>query len=133
MSAKYTLWTASLVIAIFSVPAVKRYAYFPGDVAVKRRAQSLCLRNLNWAKGISKSAELPRLWFIPAVVMSASRALAGWRETVLSIVSLAGMLALGYGFSPAIARLKPSPRPVHVATSLPGYSLCSNSFVVRWV
>ena len=52
MRANYnTVWTGLLIIAVPVTPAMKRYAYFPGDVAVEKWVQSLVPPNLNWPDG----------------------------------------------------------------------------------
>jgi membrane-associated phospholipid phosphatase len=111
--------------------AVGRYAYFPVDVAAERSVQSLFPGDLTWAREVSTSAEFPWLLIILAIVAALSWAFAGWRAALLSIVSLAGMLALGMWLGPIIGQPRPSPDLVHVAKRLSGYSFPS-LFALRY-
>ncbi len=111
--------------------ATKYYAYFPGDVAVARWVQSLVPPNLNWAAGVSRTAEFPWLLLILALIFALSWALAGWRAALLSLISFAGMWALGNWLGPIIARPRPSPELVRVFRPLPGFSFPS-LFALRY-
>jgi len=57
--------------------------------------------------------------------------LAGWRAALISILSLAGMLALGNWLGPITARPRPSRELVHVFRPLSGYSFPS-LFALRY-
>ena len=131
MRTEYAVWIGLLIIAALLTLAAKYYAYFPGDVAVERWVQSLLPQNLNWAAGVSRTAEFPWVLLVLALVFALSWALAGWRGALVSVVSFGGMLALGYWLSPAIARPRPSPELVHVFRPLSGYSFPSQ-FALRY-
>jgi len=72
MRAKYALWAGLLIIAVLVTSATKYFAYFPGDVAVERWVQSLVTQNLNWAEGISRTAEFPWIFLILALIATLS-------------------------------------------------------------
>jgi membrane-associated phospholipid phosphatase len=131
MRPKYSLWIGLFIIAVFATLAAKYYPYFPGDVAVERWVQSLLPPNLNWAEAVSRTAEFPWILLILALVFALSWVLSGWRAALISILSLGGMLALGYWLSPVIARPRPSPELVHVYRPLSGYSFPSQ-FALRY-
>jgi membrane-associated phospholipid phosphatase len=131
MRTEYAVWIGLFIIAALVTVAVKYYPYFPGDMAVERWAQSLLPQNLNWAQGVSRTAEFPWVLFILALVFTLSWALAGWRAALISVLSLGGMFALGYWLSPVIARPRPSPELVHVYRPLSGYSFPSQ-FALRY-
>ncbi len=131
MRTEYAIWIGLWIIAALLTLAAKYYAYFPGDVAVERWVQSLLPQNLNWAAGVSRTAEFPWVLLILAFVFALSWAVAGWRGALVSAVSFGGMLALGYWLSPAIARPRPSPELVHVFRPLSGYSFPSQ-FALRY-
>ncbi len=131
MRTEYAVWIGLWIIAALLTLAAKYYAYFPGDVAVERWVQSLLPHNLNWAAGVSRTAEFPWVLLILAFVFALSWAVAGWRGALVSAVSFGGMLALGYWLSPAIARPRPSPELVHVFRPLSGYSFPSQ-FALRY-
>ena len=59
MRSEYAVWIGLLIIAALLTLAAKYYAYFPGDVAVERWVQSLLPQDLNWAAGVSRTAEFP--------------------------------------------------------------------------
>ena len=131
MRTNYAVWIGLFIFATLLALAAKHYAYFPGDVAVEKWVQSLVTQNLNWAQGVSRTAEFPWVLLILALVFSLSWALAGWRAALISVLSLGGMLALGYWLSPVIARPRPSPELVHVYRKLSGYSFPSQ-FALRY-
>ena len=131
MRPKSTAWIALFVIAVLLVLAAKYYAYFPGDVAAEKWVQSLVPQNLNWAVGVSHTAEFPWVFLILALVFALSWALVGWRAALISVLSFGGMLALGYWLGPVIARPRPSPELVHVYRPLSGYSFPS-LFALRY-
>ena len=128
---EYAIWLALFAVGILSVWAVGRCPYFPGDVTVERCVQSLVPGDLAWARGVSTSAEFPWLLVVLAIVAALSWAFAGWRAGLFSIVSLAGMLALGMWLGPVVGRPRPSPELVHVAKQLSGYSFPS-LFALRY-
>ncbi len=131
MRIEYAVWPALFAVGALSVLAAGRYAYFPGDVVAERWVQSFFPGDLTWAREVSTSAEFPWLLIILGVVAAFSWAFAGWRAALLSIVSLAGMLALGMWLGPIIGRPRPSPDLVHVTKLLPGYSFPS-LFALRY-
>jgi membrane-associated phospholipid phosphatase len=128
---RYGVWTTLFIIAALLALAVKYYAFFPGDVAAERWVQSLVPQDLGWAEVISHTAEFPWLLLILALVFALSWGLAGWPAALLSILSLAGMLALGNWLGPLIARPRPSPELVHVFRPLTGYGFPS-LFALRY-
>ncbi|MCX5890209.1 MAG: phosphatase PAP2 family protein [Deltaproteobacteria bacterium] len=127
MRPNYVLWTGLWVIAVSITLAAHYFPYFPGDVAVDRWVQSLVPRDLGWAQGVSRAVDFPWILLIAALIFALSWVLAGWRGAVLSIVSLAGMLTLGYWLSPVVARPRPSLELVRVFRPLSGYSFPSIS------
>ena len=127
----YAVWIALFILAVLLALAVKYSAFFPGDVAIERWVQSKAPQDLNWAKAISRTAEFPWLLLILAFVVALSWRLSRWPAVLLSIVSLAGMLALGNWLGPFIARPRPSPELVHVLRPLAGYSFPS-LFALRY-
>ena len=133
MRINYAEWTVLVIIAALITLAMKYYPYFPGDVAVERFVQSLVPINLNWAQGVSRSAESPGIFLILALIFALSWVLAGWRAALLSILSLAGMMALGswLGLGPVIGRPRPSPELVRVIRPLSGFSFPS-LFALRY-
>jgi membrane-associated phospholipid phosphatase len=131
MRVKYLVWVGLFMIAALATLATKYYPFFPGDVAVERWVQSLLPQNLHWAQSVSRTAEFPWILLILAFVFAVSWALAGWRAALGSVLSLGGMLALGYWLSPVIARPRPSPDLVHAFQPLSGYSFPSQ-FALRY-
>jgi len=125
MRTNYAAWIALFIIASLITLAMKYYPYFPGDVAVERWVQSLASTNLNWAAGVSRTAEFPGVLLILALVLALSWVLAGWRAVLLAILCLAGMWVLGAGLGPVIARPRPSPELVRVFRALKGSSFPS--------
>jgi membrane-associated phospholipid phosphatase len=131
MRPNYSVWIGLLIIAVLVMLVTKYSAFFPGDVATERWAQSLLPQNLNWAEAVSRTAEFPRILVILALIFALSWVLAGWRAAFLSIISLAGMLALGKWLGPVIGRPRPSPKLVYVFRPLSGYSFPS-LFALRY-
>lgn len=133
MRTNYVVWIALFIIAALVTLAMKYYPYFPGDVAVEKWVQSLVPANLNWAQVVSRTAESPWIFLILAVISALSWVLSGWRAALLSILSLAGMLALGswLGLGPVIGRPRPSPELVRVLKPLHGFSFPS-LFALRY-
>ncbi len=68
MLGKYARWIGAFVLAVLVTVAPKYYAYFPGDVAVERWVQSFVPQDLNWAVGVSRTAEFPWVLLILALV-----------------------------------------------------------------
>ncbi len=93
--------------------------------------QSLFTTNLNWAEGVSRTAEFPWVLLILALVSALSWVLAGWRAALLAVLSLLGMWVLGGVLGPFIARPRPSPELVRVFRPLTGYSFPS-LFALRY-
>ncbi len=131
MRIEYAVWAVLFAIGALCVWAAGRYACFPGDVATERWVQSLFSRDLIWARKVSTSAEFPWLFIIFAVIAFFSWVLDGWHAALLSIVCLAGMLALGTWLGPIIGRPRPSSDLVHVMKQLPGYGFPS-LFALRY-
>jgi undecaprenyl-diphosphatase len=121
------IWTGLFIIAALATLAAKYYLYFPGDVAVARWVQSLVPRDLGWAQVVSRAVDFPWILMIAALICALSWTLAGWRGALFSIVSLAGMLALGTWLSPLIARPRPTSELVRVFRPFSGYSFPSFS------
>jgi undecaprenyl-diphosphatase len=124
-------WIGLVIVAILATLATKYFNYFPGDVAVERWMQSWVPQNFNWAVGISRTAEFPWVLILLAFVFVLSWTLGGWRAALLSVLSFAGMLALGNWLSPMIARPRPSPELVHVFQPRSGYGFPS-LFALRY-
>jgi membrane-associated phospholipid phosphatase len=131
MRTNYAVWMGWFIIAGLVILAAKYYAYFPGDVAVERWVQSLVPPTLNWAEGVSRTAEFPWVLLILALVFALSWVLGGRRAALVSILSLVGMWVLGALLSPVIARPRPSPELVRVFRPLSGYSFPS-LFALRY-
>jgi membrane-associated phospholipid phosphatase len=125
MRTNYTAWIGLCIVAAVATLATKYLAYFPGDVAIERWVQSLVPQSLNWAEGVSRTAEFPLILLILALIFALSWALAGWRAALLSILSLMGMWVLGAVLGPVIARPRPSPELVRVFRPLTGSSFPS--------
>jgi len=131
MRTNYAVWIGLFIIAALVTLATKYFAYFLGDVAVERWVQSLVPPNLNWAEGVSRTAEFPWILLILALIVALSWVLAGWRAALLSILSFVGMWVLGALLGPVIARPRPSTELVRVFRPLSGYSLPS-LFALRY-
>lgn len=127
MRANYVLWTGLWALAAALTLAAHYFPYFPGDVAVARWVQSLVPGDLRWAIGVSRAADFPWILLIAALIFALSWTLTGWRAAVLSVASLAGMLALGIWLSPLVARPRPSADLVRVFRQLSGFSFPSIS------
>ena len=76
MRFNYAVWVGLFIIAFLVTPATKYFIYFPGDVAVERWVQSLVPQNLNWAVGVSRTAEFPWILLIIALIFAFSWVLA---------------------------------------------------------
>lgn len=120
-------WIGLFIFAASATWSAKYFPYFPGDVALARWVQSLVPGDLGWAQGVSRAVDFPWILLIAALIFALSWVLAGWRAAVLSVVSLAGMLALGSWLSPVIARPRPAPELVRVFRPFSGYSFPSFS------
>lgn len=131
MRPNYAIWVGLCIIAALATLAAKYYAYFPGDVAVERLVQSLVSPSLNWAQGVSRTAEFPWILLILGLIFGLSWVVAGWRAALFSILSLVGVWLLGALLSPVIARPRPSPELVRVLKPLSGYSFPS-LFALRY-
>jgi len=131
MRANYTAWTVLFIIAVLVTLAAKYFAYFPGDVAVEKWVQSLAPQNLDWAQGVSRTAEFPWILIILALTVAISWGIAGWRAALVSILSFVGMLALGNWLGPFIGRPRPTAELVRVVRHLSGYSFPS-LFALRY-
>lgn len=129
--ADYAVWIGLFVIAVLVTTAAKYSAYFPGDVAVERWVQSLLPQDLDWAGRVSRTAEFPWIALTIALVFVLSWVLAGWQAALISLVSLAGMLALGNWLGPVIGRPRPSAELVGVFRPFTGYSFPS-LFALRY-
>jgi membrane-associated phospholipid phosphatase len=131
MRNNYTTWIGLFIIAALVTLATKYYAYFPGDVSVERWVQSLIPPNLNWAEGVSRTAEFPWVLLVLVLILALAWVLAGWRAGLIALLSFAGMWALGNWLGPVIARPRPSPELVRVFRPLAGYSFPS-LFALRY-
>ncbi len=131
MRTNYAAWGACFIIAALATLATKYSAYFPGDLAVARWVQSLAPPNLNWAAGVSRTAEFPGVLLILALVLALAWGLAGWRAALLAILSLVGMCVLGAWLGAVIGRPRPSPELVRVFRPLTGSSFPS-LFALRY-
>ncbi len=131
MRTNYAAWGAWFIIAALVTLAAKYSAYFPGDLAVARWVQSLAPPNLNWAAGVSRTAEFPGVLLILALVLALAWGLAGWRAALLAILSLVGMWVLGAWLGAVIGRPRPSPELVRVFRPLTGSSFPS-LFALRY-
>jgi membrane-associated phospholipid phosphatase len=131
MRTNYAAWGAWFIIAALATLATKYSPYFPGDLAVARWVQSLAPPNLNWAAGVSRTAEFPGVLLILALVLALSWGLAGWRAALLAILSLVGMWVLGAWLGAVIGRPRPSPELVRVFRPLTGSSFPS-LFALRY-
>lgn len=131
MRTNYALWIGLFIIAVVITLATKYYPYFPGDVALEKGVQSLLPQTLNWAEEISKTAEFPWILLILLLIFVLSWVLAGWRATLLSVLSFVAMWTVGKWLGPVIARPRPSPDLVHVFRPLSGYSFPS-LFALRY-
>jgi membrane-associated phospholipid phosphatase len=131
MRPNYAAWIGLSIIAALVTLATKYYPYFPGDVTVERWVQSLVPPNLNWAGGVSRTAEFPWILLILVLIFTLSWVLAGWRAALLSILSFVEMWGLGALLGPIISRLRPSPEMVRVFLPLSGYSFPS-LFALRY-
>ena len=124
MRDNYAVWIGLFILAVLVTLVAKYYAYFPGDVVVEKWVQSWVPQNLNWAVGVSRTAEFPWVLLILLLILVFSWIVAGWRAVLISIFSFVGMLALGNWLGPVIARPRPSPELVgvfrpHTGSSFP--------------
>jgi undecaprenyl-diphosphatase len=131
MRTNYAAWIWLFIIAALVTPATKYYPHFPGDVPLERWVQSLVPQNLEWAEGVSRTAEFPWILLILAVIFALSWVLAGWRAALISILSCLGMWVLGALLGPVIARPRPSPELVRVFRPFSGSSFPS-LFALRY-
>jgi membrane-associated phospholipid phosphatase len=131
MRTDHAAWTWLIIITLLVMPAAKYFAYFPGDVAVERWVQSLFTQNLNWAEGVSRTAEFPWILLILALTVTLSWGIAGWRAALVSILSFVGMWALGNWPGPIAGRPRPAAELVRVFRHFPGYSFPS-LFALRY-
>ncbi len=131
MRTNHAVWLGLCFVVVLSTAAAKYYPFFPGDVAVERWVQSLLPTTLNWAQGVSRTAEFPLVLLVMALVAAFSWFLAGWRGALLALISLLGMWALGALLGPVVARPRPSPELVRVFRPLAGYSFPS-LFALRY-
>ena len=127
----YAWWIALFAAAALLVLAVKHYAFFPGDIAVERWVQSVVPQDLTWAERVSHTAEFPLAGIILAIVFVLSRRLAGWPGAICSLVSFAGVFALGTWLGPMIGRTRPSPELVRQFRHFAGYGFPS-LFALRY-
>src|SRR4030067_3723166 len=95
MRGNYAVWMGLFLLAVLVTLAAKYYAYFPGDVVVEKWVQSWVPQNLNWAVGVSRTAEFPWVHLMLLLILVFSWIVAGARAVLISIFSFVGMLALG--------------------------------------
>jgi membrane-associated phospholipid phosphatase len=124
-------WITSFVAAVLLILAVKHYAFFPPDIAVERWVQSVVPQDLKWAERVSHTAEFPFIGIILGLVFVLSRRIAGWRAAFCSLVSFAGMVALGTWLGPMIGRPRPSAELVHLFRPYAGFGFPS-LFALRY-
>ncbi len=92
---------------------------------MEKGVQSLVPPNLNWAEGVSRTAEIPWILLILALIVTLSWGMVGWRAALVSILSFVGMWALGNWLGPFIGRPRPTAEMVRVFRHLSGYSFPS--------
>jgi membrane-associated phospholipid phosphatase len=122
-------------VAALLTLAAKYYPYFPGDLALARGVQGLLPANREWAEIVSRTVAWPWILLTLALILWLSWILTGWRAALLSLLSLAGILALGACLSPAVARPRPTPELVQVWRAFGGFSFPSQSaliFAATW-
>ncbi|MGO9571290.1 MAG: phosphatase PAP2 family protein [Desulfomonilaceae bacterium] len=120
MKTKGVVWLILLIIAVSLTVCLKYFRYLPGDVSSTRFVQSVLPESKDWAQVMSSTAEMPWVFGLIAVTVILSWAIAGWRASLLAIVSFIGLWLLGKWLGPAIAQPRPSPDLVQVTGSLPG-------------
>jgi undecaprenyl-diphosphatase len=67
---------------------------------------------------------------LAGIVLVLAWVISGWRAACLAVASFVAMSLLGQWINPLIARPRPSPRLIHVAASLSGYSFPSTFALV---
>lgn len=125
MTLRERVWTGLLIIAVALTFAAGYAAYFPGDVALTRLAQSLAPASPGWARWISSTGKSPWCLLLLAMTVVISWTIAGTRGALLCLASFAGMEILGQYLGPLIARPRPAPDLVRVVEQLSGYSFPS--------
>ncbi len=120
MRTKELVWLALLILAVLCTICFKYIPYLPGDVSVTRLIQSALPESKSWAQSISSTAAMPWVLGLISITFILSWAFAGWRASLLAIVSFMGLLLLGKWLGPVIAQPRPSPALVQVTGSLPG-------------
>jgi undecaprenyl-diphosphatase len=125
MSTKEAVWLALFVLAVVLMICLKYLPYLPGDVSTTRLIQSALPESKYWAQVLSSTAKAPWIWVLIAVTFVISWAIAGWRASLLSIVSFFGLWLLGKWLGPVIAQPRPSPELVQVVEAASGYAFPS--------
>ncbi len=120
MRAKELAWLGLLVLAVLLTACLKYFPYLPGDVIITRLIQSALPESKHWAQVMSSTAEMPWVLGLIGITFVLSWVIAGWRASLLSIVSFMGLWLLGKWLGPAIAQPRPSAELVQVTGSLPG-------------
>lgn len=120
MRTKEVLWLILLSLAVLLTVCLRYFPYLPGDVIITRIVQALLPESKHWAQVMSSTAEMPWVLGLIAITFILSWAIAGWRASLLAIVSFIGLWLLGKWLGPAIAQPRPSPELVQVTGSLPG-------------
>ncbi len=109
--------TAMLVGARFT-------PHFPGDLEVTRAIQP-AFPAADWARAVTRAAYVPWVYGVLAVSALAAMRVAGWRAAVAMIVTFFAFMHLEHPIKDLIARPRPSPQLVQMATTQSGYSMPS--------
>jgi membrane-associated phospholipid phosphatase len=127
---KWFLPAGLVLLAVMLSGAAAFFPFFPGDVAVARFIQSLAPQKQGWAVWLTSTARAPQSYVLLGIVFVLAWVISGWRAACLAVASFVAMSFLGQWINPLIARPRPSPRLIHVAGSLSGYSFPSTFALV---
>jgi undecaprenyl-diphosphatase len=114
------VWLVLLILAVLLTLCLKYFPYLPGDVSSTRLIQSALPESKYWAQVMSSSAKMPWVLGLIAVTFIVSWAVAGWRASLLSLVTFLGLWLLGTWLGPVISQPRPSPGLVQVFDKSPG-------------
>jgi len=117
-------------LAVMLSAAAAIFPVFPGDVAVAKFIQSLAPQPQHWAVWLTSTARAPQSYVLAGIVVVLAWVISGWRAACLAVASFLAMSLLGQWINPLIARPRPSPRLIHVAGSLSGFSFPSTFALV---
>ncbi|MGH9842578.1 MAG: phosphatase PAP2 family protein [Blastocatellia bacterium] len=126
---QWMAWGGMLAAAVLFAAAAAKFAYFPGDVAITRFAQSLFGDHIGWAQTVTNTVRAP--WNLALAAITAALAWwiagknRGWRAALLAVVSFVGVWLAEPYLKALIARPRPSPSLVNVAGSPTGYGFPS--------